>query len=212
MKTFKLEVLVSLTAMVTAVAAVVVAVVQTELMEQEALMEREHQRLSVMPRVFVYTGSHIGSDEGKFWVGFVNQGIGPAVLERLSVKLGNTETHDWNRVIAEGTDGRVQISGPDRNVNGVISSDVTPGMVIPAGERLEPLRLETTPELAAILRDFSDSIEVSVCYCSLYRECWHADNRTARPKPVKQCPASDHALAGDRREAEAGNVELNEGS
>ena len=207
----RIEFLVSATAMITAVAAVVVAMLQTQVMEKEAELERQHQRLSVLPRVFVYTGSHTADKEGKFWVGFINQGIGPAVLEQLSVKLGDLNTHDWDKVVTTGTKGQVHISGPDRNVEGVIVSAVTPGMVIPAGDKLEPIRLETTPDIAKILRDFGDEIEVSICYCSLYRECWHADNRNARPVSVNQCQNSDQGLMSDDQEG-AGNVEDNVGN
>ncbi|WP_417456823.1 hypothetical protein [Kordiimonas sp.] len=185
----RLEVLVSITAMVTAVAAVVVAILQTQVMHEEASMEREHQRLSVMPALLVYTGSHIGDDKGSFNVGLVNQGIGPAVIESFSAKVEGVESADWEELVAQGTGGQVQIAGDARNVDGVTLSDLTPGTVVPAGENVVPIKLDTTPENAAILRDFSDRLVVSVCYCSLYEECWNTSNQRARPTPVKMCPS-----------------------
>ncbi len=183
----KLEVLVSITAMVTAVAAVVVAILQTQVMREEAMMEREHQRLSVMPAVLVYTGSHIGDTEGSFSVGLVNQGIGPAVLEGFSVEVEGSSARGWQEIIASGTDDQVHIAGDKRNVDGVTLSAATAGTFIPAGESLVPIKLDTTPENAALLRKFSENLVVSVCYCSLYKECWMASNRRARPLQVKMC-------------------------
>jgi len=49
---FNVEMLMATAAMATAIAAVVVAIIQTNIMHAEAEMEREHARVSVMPSVF----------------------------------------------------------------------------------------------------------------------------------------------------------------
>lgn len=183
----KLEIVVSITAMITAVAAVVVAVLQTQVMHQELMTEREQARLSVLPSLFVYTGSHLGDDEGRFRIGVVNQGIGPAVVEGFSVSHGRKVAKTWAGLVADGTGGQVLMAGDDRNVDSITTTPVNPGVLMPAGSRVEPLLLAATPEIAEILRTFSDDLNVSICYCSLYQECWTVDMQEARPQSVDTC-------------------------
>lgn len=191
----KLEIVVSVTAMITAVAAVVVAILQTQVMHDEAQMEREHARLSVLPSVFVYTGSHVGDAEGSFWIGAVNQGIGPASIEGMTVSIDGDVKKTWAQMVATGTDEQVFIGGSNRNVDSVAFTDIDPGVLLPADARVEAIKLEGMPEIATILRDvLSNRVEVSVCYCSLYRDCWTVNNVRTRPEPVKSCKAHEEAF------------------
>jgi hypothetical protein len=34
----------------------------------------------------------------------------------------------------------------------------------------------------------SDHVNISVCYCSVFDECWIRTDQDRRPVPVKQCP------------------------
>ena len=79
------EVFVSLAALVTAVAAVIITMEQTKVMREEAALERRNARISVMPSVWL--GTHIGEDEdgAYFRVVMTNKGLGPAVLETFAV-------------------------------------------------------------------------------------------------------------------------------
>ncbi len=183
----KTEFLVSVTAMVTAVAAVVVAIVQTQVMHDEAMMEREHARLSVLPSIEVYTHNHTAEAEGKFRIGLVNQGIGPAVIEGFVIKLDKKPIHSWAAFVGEGTEGVLSITGPDRNVPTVIQTDIDAGLFLPAGERLAPLQLEGGEEVGTLLRNLADRLDIKVCYCSLYQECWVSALQEARPAPVNSC-------------------------
>ncbi|MFC4348443.1 hypothetical protein ACFO5Q_11340 [Kordiimonas lipolytica] len=182
----------SITAMITAVAAVVVAIVQTQVMHDEAMMEREHARLSVLPSVLVYTGSHVGDTEGSFRIGAVNQGIGPASIEGLTVKVDGKPQLTWAQVVALGTDDLVHIDGSERNVDTVSVTNLDPGVLMPADARVEALKLETKPDIATLLRDqLTSRVTISLCYCSLYRECWTVDNINTRPAPVNSCKAEE---------------------
>jgi len=185
----KIEILMSVTAMVTAVAAVVVAIVQTQVMHDEAMMEREHARLSVLPSIEVYTHNHTAEGEGKFRIGLVNQGIGPAVIEGFTISLDKKPIHSWSAFVHEGTEGAVSIAGPDRNVGTVIQTEIDPGLFLPVGERLAPLQLEGGEEVGTLLRSLGERLDIKVCYCSLYKECWVSGLQEARPEPVNSCSA-----------------------
>lgn len=181
----------SITAMVTAVAAVIVAIIQTQVMHDEAQMEREHARLSVLPSIQVYTHIHSSSTDSKFYLALVNQGIGPAVIEGFRVKLDGTPVHTWESLVSGGTDGKLHIDGDERNISTVITSDIDQGVLLPVGERLAPIQLEAKDNIGDQLRDLGDKMDVSICYCSLFKECWVTGLKEARPKPVNSCKAYD---------------------
>lgn len=186
----KFELLMSITAMITAVAAVVVAIVQTQVMHDEAMMERQHARLSVLPSVMVFTGSHVGDTDGSFYIGATNQGIGPASIEGLIVEVDGKGQATWAQAVTKGTDGKVHLAGPERNVDSVAVTNLDPGVLMPANARVEAIRLKTSNEIAALLRDqLTSRIAITACYCSLYRECWTVSNVKTRPLPVKSCKA-----------------------
>ncbi|SDE38057.1 hypothetical protein [Kordiimonas lacus] len=191
----RFELLMSITAMITAVAAVVVAIVQTQVMHDEAMMEREHARLSVLPSIMVFTGSHVGDEEGSFYIGATNQGIGPASIEGLTVSVDGKAQATWTQAVALATDGAVRLDGPERNVDSVAVTDLDPGALMPADVRVQMIKMDTTPEIAALMRGQLDSrVTVSMCYCSLYRECWTVDNINTRPKPANSCKAQEAAF------------------
>ena len=185
----KMEIWVSITAMITAVAAVVVAILQTQVMHDEAALEREHARLSVQPSILVYSHSSVGDSGGSFAFGMINQGLGPAVVEGFSVEIEGETGVNWAQAIALATEGTVQLRGEKRNVRDISESSINNGMIIPAGSNIRPIDLGTNTEVAALLRPIGEKIKVSFCYCSLYQECWHANNQQTRPTKVENCQA-----------------------
>ena len=185
----KLEVLVSITAMITAVVAVVVAIIQTQVMREEAEIEREHTRLSVQPALLVYAHSRVGDTDGNFRYGLRNQGLGPAVIEGFSVSLNGKNVSNWAEFVANATEGAVHLRGEKRNVSGIMESSLDQGMIIPAGGDMMPISLDSDNHVAALLRSIDDNALVTVCYCSLYKECWTATNQNTRPHAVKNCKA-----------------------
>ena len=78
-----MEVFVSLAALITAVAAVVITLEQTSVMREEAELERKNARISVLPSVWLST--FIGDEEGEAYYKIVmtNKGLGPAVILSL---------------------------------------------------------------------------------------------------------------------------------
>ena len=64
-----MEVFVSLAALVTAVAAVVITLEQTKVMREEAELERKNARISVLPSVWLST--YIGDTDGEAYYNVV---------------------------------------------------------------------------------------------------------------------------------------------
>ncbi|TQV88029.1 hypothetical protein [Aliikangiella coralliicola] len=185
----KLEVLVSITAMITAVAAVVVAIIQTQLMREEAELEREHSRLSVQPVLSIYSRSSINDTTGEFAFGIRNEGLGPAVVEGFSVAYKGTRANNWSELVAIATDGAVHLRGEKRNVPGITESTINKGMLVPADSTILAIKLDSDAKVATRLRKIDQDTTVSICYCSLYKECWVTTSQNTRAKSVTSCKA-----------------------
>jgi len=63
--------------------------------------------------------------------------------------------------------------------------------VIPARQSLTLMTAEqpvSSPALIAAFRQARDAIDVNVCYCSIFNECWMTGLKTEEPRAVKACP------------------------
>lgn len=179
-----MEFLMSASAMIAAAAAVIVAVMQTNIMQQEAEMEREHARLSVQPSVWFGSNYSTGTDP-RFAFRLQNKGLGPATVEQLEVKVDGKTVLYWSDVIEKISDEKFHIKGKKQNVGSSFST-IPNGHVVPAGEEIRPFRIDGNLELVKLLANARSRIELSACVCSVYKECWNT-GRGKRPQPVKMC-------------------------
>lgn len=61
-------------------------------------------------------------------------------------------------------------------------------IVLSAEESTKPMETNDA-EVAKLLSD-KDNLQIELCYCSIYDECWLVD-RTNNPTPVAQCTIDD---------------------
>ena len=92
-----MEVFVSLAALITAVAAVVITLEQTKVMREEAELERKNARISVLPSVWLST--HIGDTEGEAYYKGVPDNIREQILDRLDQGMKDTVTLFYQKYI-----------------------------------------------------------------------------------------------------------------
>lgn len=130
---------------------------QQALMVEQSQMAREQQRASVWPNVEV--GTSYPGDELRLLV--LNTGIGPARVEAVRVTLDGAPVPQWSEVVA-GLGGRAEPGYTHSAIN---------GRVLPAGERLDALVL-TESAVAASVQSALERVDVELCYCSVYDECW----------------------------------------
>ena len=79
-------------------------------------------------------------------------------------------------------------------------------------EKTEFIRLARTDANAAIWEKLEIerwSVVVRSCYCSIFDDCWVADNRQRRPQQVDECPADwktfdERPFAGTSGASQAG--------
>jgi hypothetical protein len=202
-----MEAFVSIAALVTAVAAVVITMEQTKVMREEAALERRNARISVMPSVWI--GTHIGGDEdgAYFRIVMTNKGLGPAVLETFVVTYRGETVYNWDELTRKmAASVGSEESFENRTVNSS-RSPVSPGLMLEAGGVGEPFGIAENTDLAGLKLFMRGSADMAIraCYCSLYGDCFETQ-LFRRPQEVEACtkperPFISHVhFASDARE------------
>lgn len=155
------EVMIGLSAVVLSVCGLFVSIYETSLIRQE-------QRASVWPRVEV--GSSFNDEGVRFHVR--NTGVGPARVRAAAVIHGGDTLGDWTDMLRSVAGGGVELRG---RTYSLINGRVLP----PDPQREVIFEIEedevVAPEglLDSLQRSVLDgSVDVTVCYCSVYDECW----------------------------------------
>jgi len=124
-----------------------------------------------------------------------NAGVGPAKVESFSVSYDGKPVNGWAELIAAccvppGTP-RDKIDLPALTDNRMISSKLI-RRVLRASDTVTLLHLPKTDANAALWTRLDDArfkLALSVCYCSVFDECWISDLRSTTQERVKTCPA-----------------------
>ena len=188
-----MEVFVSLAALITAVAAVVITLEQTKVMREEAELERTNARISVMPSVWLSTYIGDAEDDPYFKVVFTNKGLGPAVVETFDVSYKGQPVGNWDdlaRRIAADLESEKSYVG---ETLGSWRSPVSPGLMLESGGTAEPLRVfgSTDADGVMLLMRGAPALNIGICYCSLYGDCFRTE-LFQRPKDVEACKATEN--------------------
>jgi hypothetical protein len=128
-----------------------------------------------------------------------NQGVGPARIAEVVVTVDGKPVPDFNTLVdhccAPGLllaakRGTKEFDGL-RN-NEVVLSTLRDRMIRP-GEAVDAFVWRNTPENDALVDRLQNAfssgrVAASVCYCSVFEDCWTRTNNDRRPAPVKECP------------------------
>jgi hypothetical protein len=124
-----------------------------------------------------------------------NAGAGSARVEWFRIDLDGKPVEDWYAFMrlmqsevsaASGTD----IAATDRGQ--LMTSDVP--QYLQADGRIPSFHWPRTAENTLLWNyvngvRMTDRLHMQACYCSIFDECWVADSKVFRPKPVEQCEA-----------------------
>lgn len=157
------EVMIGLSAVVLSVCGLFVSIYETSLVRQE-------QRASVWPRVEV--GSSFSDDRVRIHVR--NTGVGPARVRAAAVIHAGDTLGDWTDMLRGVADEEIELRG---RTYSLINGRVLP----PEPEREVIFEIEEDEVVApdglldSLQRSVLDgSVDVTVCYCSVYDECWNS--------------------------------------
>lgn len=152
-------------AIIMATLALLVSVASLGVSIYEAQVLRGQQRAMSWPYIQISTGY---SEDG-FGIYVANKGAGPALVAGAEVFVGGVPVTNALSLIRAA-------AGPDIDVNwGNVKTGSFSNIVL---EPSESSILVETPWNATLRQAVSDAsieeIEVSLCYCSIFRECWVA--------------------------------------
>jgi hypothetical protein len=115
-----------------------------------------------------------------------SQGVGPARVRHVRVEVDGRAVPTWDAAVLALT------GAPPA---GYDFSWIGAGRVLAPGTMDTLLALPAGPQAVAFARAAARRLNVSICYCSVYDECWVAEDRRADPRPVASCPAPGTAGA-----------------
>lgn len=161
--------------MIIAVSALIVSLITAFASIYSAFIDRAYARSSVWPRLEI----HRTYDASKAYFSYSvnNKGTGPAVIKYAKLSYNNKVVKSWPEYL------QVRIGRDVGHVQSHIGSKV-----LSAGELIKPL--ETRDKEVATLLANEDGLQIELCYCSIYDECWLVD-RENTPTPVTQCTIDD---------------------
>jgi hypothetical protein len=146
---------------------------------QQAQVARDMRMASVWPRLELgrdmdYGGTADGQDQLSITI--VNKGIGPAIVGDARVSLDGRPVRSWGELL---------------DLLGLpLLRDDAPltGVVLAATESRRLLRVEGPAAEALRAEVDSGRVGISVCYCSVFDQCWRVDPAQPAPEPLRACP------------------------
>jgi hypothetical protein len=157
---------------------------------------RKQFSATVWPYISFITTS---SQDKYFELDVNNAGIGPAlILDSVITRDGKVVQRPGTptsqpaisaAIDAEQAEARAdERTSRQHATSNMTASTILPGDVVPAGQKLEVLRVEgkflTHRVMAAIRR-----VDLTLCYCSLLGDCWTKRlwEHAVQPHPVRSC-------------------------
>lgn len=161
--------------MIIAGSALIVSLITAFASIYSAFIDRAYARSSVWPRVEIHSSYHNNAPYFSYIVN--NKGTGPAVIKYARLSYNNKVLKSWPDYL-QMLSGRA-VGHTQSNIGSIVLS---------AGESIKPIETRDK-EVTTLLAD-EDSLQIELCYCSIYDECWLVD-RINNPTPVAQCTIDD---------------------
>lgn len=173
-----LELAVAVTALVTSVSSIVLAIGSGKTMDKLV-------KANSIP--YLAGGFSDVTPEGSrvLSLDLYNAGVGPAHEKSLRVKVDGRYVRSTDELIAASI-GR----GDAQRFVGEVTKNGVRTRFIPGGKTQLVFRVPRTSANADIWERLSQAEtrwSVDYCYCSVFDECWAVPSKWTEPQPVKQC-------------------------
>ena len=168
----------SISAFVVSIATLLALLFQVKLAQNQAEMARKGQKASVLPYVEIWPQRQ---NSNSFSLSLVNNGIGPAFIDSISILADNKVYHGdpysfyWNVIVQQDT------------IN-YGYSNVSPGQLVPAGARIDMMETNASQKDADLLVKWFGSegkATVVIKFSSVYGDQWVTEGILGYPKLVK---------------------------
>ncbi|MEL7312588.1 MAG: hypothetical protein AAFN07_13835 [Pseudomonadota bacterium] len=161
----KSEMIAAMSALVVSVVAVVVAV-------YSAWIDRSFARASTWPYIEMFRSYNASS----LSFGVANRGTGPAIIRYAVLEHDGRAYSTWAQWLA------AEFAVPE---TGFVQSHISTRVLSPE-QHIDVLVLNDSDVAREIAQ--SDGTVMTVCYCSVFDECWLTGQQN-QPKPVDHCDA-----------------------
>jgi hypothetical protein len=175
-----LELLIAVTALVTSISSIAIAVHHGRIMDK--LVEANS-----VP--YMQGGFSDVTLDGKdvLSLDLLNRGVGPAHERSLRVRIGNRYVKSLDELVSASL-------GPEQALKskGVLHPiwNRVRTRFIPGGQMQSVFRIAKTPENSQYwepLAKDADRWDIEFCYCSVFEECWVVRGVWQEPEHIKQC-------------------------
>src|SRR6056297_3441757 len=155
-----------------ALSAVVLSVCGLFISMYEASLIREQQRASVWPNVEIQPS--IRNDSLKIFV--QNSGIGPARIMNASVSYQGEVKDNWADVINSFNFRSDEMSDYQSLIQGsVLPPDSGQEMIFRVASSADDQELNLAFQMGRAI--IQEDLNINICYCSVYDECWTTELR-----------------------------------
>ncbi len=155
--------------MIVALSAIVLSVCGLFIALYEASIARRAEQASVWPHIEIATsvqGTHV-----QIWVR--NTGVGPARVRAANIRHEGNVVSDWAELMRAISIDTGQIRRTYSVIGGrVLGVDTEVETIFAIDVKDDSLDSDATMPLAAAV--FDGLVDVELCYCSVYNECWIA--------------------------------------
>ena len=166
--------LISVAALALSMLALFVSVLEVSAM-------RDEQRVQVWPYVEVSTRYNA---EG-YAVIATNKGIGPARVRTAELTFDGEPVDSLDELI-------VSILGEEDAFSYDLYRASNPARsVMSADDSAQLFAVPWEDRTRRLTQIWHDRISVTLCYCSVYDECWQSTLNAGEPVPVENCPLND---------------------
>ena len=156
---------------------------QARLMNMQTQLMQSQARASVWPYISIgYSLRDEGEKTGYAWE-IINDGVGPARIESVTLSLDGKPVQTWKEVF-HALFGDEKVLATYSRINGkVLPPDTNRDTTI------EAVRIPAL-EQAKVFYAAQDRLKMTICYCSVYDECWIANRQDPKTKKVDRCETS----------------------
>lgn len=144
----------------------------------EVLAVKDEQRAEVWPYLHV----DVSYSAQGFALFATNKGVGPARVRSAALFLDGEPLLDLDAAIVEALGEEEAFSYE------LYRADTPAPGVMAADERIDMFAVPWEPRTRRLVETWFDRLEVELCFCSVYDECWVARLTDADPEPVARCP------------------------
>jgi len=170
----------SIVALATSFFALSLSAYQARLMNEQTRLMQNQSRASVWPYVAIgYSINDEGESRGYTWQ-VSNDGVGPARIESVTMTLDGKPVRRW-RELFRALFGDADVPATFSQVYGRVLPPSTNRETT-----IDALHLTDMAQAKAFFAA-QDRIEMTICYCSVYDDCWIARKQDPNVRPAARC-------------------------